>query len=135
MAMMMSDAQREMLRSYGTLLGRILLGLLFFVSGLQTLFGEGGVAGLSDTVGGLGLPAAGLLAWIIVLVHILGGAGLILGYRIGLAAGALLVFTALTLVFVHNSFADPMLLKNLSIMGGLLYVMAYGAGEGWRLGK
>ena len=135
--MMLSDAQRAHLRTTGTLIGRILMGLLFLVSGLMILTGESGIVGFGGMIEQLGLPLAGLLAWIVVLVKILGGAGLILGYKVGKCAFALFVFVLLTIVFAHNFFVEPeqlgMALKNLAIMGGLLYVMAYGAGEGWKL--
>lgn len=134
---MMNEAQRTMMRTYGTLVGRILLGLLFLILGINML--TGGAAGVAGMIASKGLPLASLLAWLVILVKILGGAALVLGYRVGYAAGALFIFTALTVVFFHNAFVDPTqqtaALKNLSIMGGLLYVMAYGAGEGWRLGK
>jgi len=130
--MMMTDAHRAMLRTYGTLVGRILLGLLFFISGLGMLTGGVPVA----MIEGIGIPLAALVAWLVVAVKVLGGAGLILGYRIGLSAAALFVFTLLTVVLIHiNDEMPTQLYKNLAIMGGLLYVMAYGPGEGWRLGK
>jgi putative oxidoreductase len=130
--MMMTDAQRAMMRTHGTLVGRVLLGLLFFVSGVMMLM-DGAPVGMIE---GMGIPLAGLVAWVVVLVKVLGGAGLILGYRVGCSAGALFVFTLLTVLLVHNN-AEEMTaaLKNLSIMGGLLYVMAFGPGEGWRIAK
>ncbi len=132
---MLSESQRVMMRTHGTLVGRILLGLLFFVSGVQMLMG--GVSGgfVEGFLANGGWPMAGLLAWVIVLVKVVAGAGLILGYRAGLSAGALFVFTLLTVIFVHGSMEDPMLFKNLSIMGGLLYVIAYGPGQGWKIAK
>ncbi len=130
----MNDAQRTCVRTHGILVGRILLGLLFLVSGLQMLMGEYGVAGVAGMIGNIGLPAAGLLAWIVVLVKVLGGAGLILGYRIEQCAMALAIFTLLTVVFVHNSVEDMgQALKNLSIIGGLIYVIGYGAGDSWKM--
>jgi putative oxidoreductase len=121
-----------MLRSSGIVVARILLGLLFFLGGVNMLMSGGGPA---EMIANIGFPAAGLLAWVVVAVKVLGGAGLILGYRTGLSAAALFAFTLLTVVFVHADMEDPSLFKNLSIMGGLLYAMAYGPGEGWRLGK
>jgi putative oxidoreductase len=124
------------IRTHGVLIGRVLLGLLFVVSGLGMLLGDAGVAGVAGMIEDIGLPAAGLLAWIVVLVKVLGGAGLVLGYRTEQCALALFVFTFLTIVFVHNNAAElTSALKNLSIMGGLLYVMVYGVGEGWALEK
>lgn len=133
---MISDAHRTCIRTHGTLVGRILLGLLFFVTGLNILMGPNGVGGFGQMLGGMGIPLAVLAAWVIVLVKIVGGGALILGYRVGCAAGALIIFTLLTILFVHNNAAELIqALKNLAIIGGLLYVIAYGAGEGWKISK
>lgn len=133
----MSEAQRDMMRTHGTLVGRTLIGLLFLVSGGGMLLG--GAEGVAGMIASKGLPLASLIAWVVILTKVLGGAALILGYRVGCAAAALFIFTALTIVLFHNAFVDPTqqtaALKNLSIMGGLLYVMAYGAGEGWRISR
>ncbi len=130
----MNDAQRTTMRTHGVLVGRILLGLLFFVSGGQMLLA--GAAPAIGMVGMIGLPFPVLLGWVVVLVKVLSGAGLILGYRVGQSAGALFIFTLLTVVLVHNTAAElGNALKNLSIMGGLLYVMAFGAGDGWKICK
>lgn len=132
----MNDSQRAYMRTHGTLVGRVLLGLLFLVSGLQML--TAGVSGsyLLSAIEGVGIPLAGFFAWVIILVKVLGGSSLIVGYRVGLAAASLFVFTLLTIVFVHNNLGElTAALKNLSIMGGLLYVMAYGAGEGWKISR
>jgi putative oxidoreductase len=132
MTMMMSDSQRQMLRTYGTLVGRVLLGLLFLVTGFGMLMG-GAPVGMIE---GMGIPAAGLVAWIVVAMKLFGGASLVLGYRVGLGAALLFVFTLLTVVLIHiNDETPTTLYKNLAIMGGLLYVMAYGPGDGWKLSK
>lgn len=129
---MMSDSQRQMLRTYGTLVGRVLLGLLFLITGFGMLTG-GAPVGMIE---GMGLPFAGLLAWVVVAMKLFGSLSLILGYRVGLGAAILFVFTLLTVVLVHINDANPTTLyKNLAIMGGLLYVMAYGPGEGWKISK
>lgn len=139
MDMMLSDSQRTVLRTHGTMIGRMLLGLLFLVSGYNKLMGDAGVSGFAQGLENMGLPMAALLAWVVVLIEIVGGAMLILGYRVGLAAGALIIFLALTVLLVHNPLKDAAqltaALKNLSILGGLLYVMAFGAGDGWSLRK
>ncbi len=68
-----------------------------------------------------------------------GGLALVLGYKVEEAALALILFTLGATYFGHSDWSQPMndvaTLKNLAIVGGLLYVMAFGAGNGWRLKK
>ena len=132
---MMNESHRAMLRTHGTMVGRMLMGLLFFWSGGSMLLA--GAAPAINTVESLGLPLPVVLGWLVVLVKVLGGLALIVGFRVGIAAAGLIVFTLLTVLFVHSDVADPnqqtQALKNLAIVGGLLYVMAYGPGEGWKL--
>lgn len=127
---MLSDAQRTMLQTKGVVLARVLVGLLFVVSGLGMLTGPAGTVAYYES---LGIPMAGILVWVVIAVKVLGGGAVIIGKRVGIAAGALAVFTLIATVIGHSNIADPMqltqALKNLSIIGGLLYVMAYGAGS------
>lgn len=132
-----------MLRSYGIVLARILLGALFFLSGVQILMGGmTGINGVAGMIGSTGLPIGFVLALVVVAIKVLGGAALILGYRTGMAAAALFLFTGAATLAFHmgdaqmNLFGwDMGLFKNLAIMGGLLYAMAYGPGTGFALGN
>jgi len=122
---------KPILRKNGIVLGRFLLALLFVYSGVNMLLG-----GISNTTGyfdSIGIPMAGIAALLVIAVHIGGGICLMLGVKTEEAALTLLVFTVLTILFVHRDTTDMHLWKNLSIIGGLFYVMAYGAGDGWRL--
>ena len=80
----------------------------------------------------VGLPMAAVIFWVSTLVEVGAAIALILGFKTKIAAWALFVFTALTIVFFHNQLGDQaqltMALKNLAIMGGLLFVIAYEAG-------
>ncbi len=123
---MLSEAQREVVRTKGTILGRILMGLLFFGSGLTMLLLQTptGVAGYFMS---LSIPMAGIVAWLVIILKIAAGGAIMLGYRVGLAAATLILFTLTATMLAHQSFEDPGLLKNLAIVGGLLYLLAYGA--------
>lgn len=129
--LMLTAPQRNLIRDKGTTIGRILMGLLFLASGLSMLFiqGPSNVAGYFENSG---LPMAGVLVWLVIVLKVVAGSAIILGKRVGLAAGALIAFTLLATLIAHMDFSDPMqmtqALKNLAIVGGLLYVMAYGKG-------
>lgn len=117
------------------LVGRVLLAWIFIVAGYGKI---GGFDGTAAYIAARGLPLPQLLAAGTVALELLGGAALVLGYRARWAAAAFAVFTALTLVFFHNYWAYPadqqavqrlFFLKNLAIVGGLLMVVAAGAGR------
>lgn len=72
-----------------------------------------------------------------IIFQLLGGLLLILGFKVRWGAFLLLIFTALASVMFHNFwtlqgpakvFELIMFLKNFSIIGGLLLVIAFGTG-------
>jgi len=119
---------------YGPLAARILISVLFIVSGF------GMVAGFRGTVayiGSKGLPLPVLGAAGAIGIELGGGIMLVAGFETRLAAAAIFVFTALSAVLFHNFWAAPAgqaenqkihFMKNVAILGGLLYVMVYGGG-------
>ncbi len=135
--MMMNQSQRKLLGSHGVLVARTLLGLLFVFTGYG-MFTAG-----SEAIGGyfasVGVPLAALMFWPVVLVKIGAGLALILGYRVGYAALLLALFTLGATYFGHSDVSDmnnvTQIFKNLAIVGGLIYVAAFGAGAGWKIGK
>ncbi|GGF42158.1 LysR family transcriptional regulator [Aliidongia dinghuensis] len=111
------------------LVGRILLAVLFLMSGLGKLAAPAATQGYIAAVG-LPLPVAAYVG--ATGVEIIGGLLLIAGLQTRLVAAGLAVFTLLTAVFFHNNFADQNqmihFMKNVAIMGGLLQVAVFGAG-------
>lgn len=118
------------MRSYVPLIARILLGLIFVMSGFNKITG---FEGTQQYMASHGIPMTAVLLTAAIAVEILGGLSVILGLwaRVG-AAGLFLFLIPATLIF-HTDFSQEtqmiMFLKNLSIMGGLLFVMAFGSGE------
>jgi putative oxidoreductase len=111
------------------LAGRVLLAILFVLSGI----GKVVTPGVTLTyIKAAGLPFAPLALAGSALVEIVGGTALILGYRTRLVAAILAAFTLLTALTFHSNFADQnqmiQFLKNVSIVGGLLQVVAFGGG-------
>jgi putative oxidoreductase len=87
------------------------------------------VAGFAQVMSKMGIPAHEVVVWIVLCIKVVGGAMLILGWHSRVAAAAIALFTFGTIVVVHNNL-DEMIsaLKNLAIIGGLLYVIASGPG-------
>lgn len=124
----------EMVRTYGPLAGRILLALIFVVSGFGKLTGFEGTVGY---IASKGLPLPQIAAAGAVAVELLGGILLIVGWQTRWAATALFLFLIPTTLMFHAFWAvegpgarmeQIQFMKNLCIMGGMLYVMAFGAG-------
>jgi putative oxidoreductase len=104
-------------------IARVLLCLVFLHAVIGKLTGFGGVAGM---IAGRGIPLAPVLLAAAVALMVVGSVLVISGYRARLGAILLLLFLVPTTLLFHNDVADPQeriaLLKNLSIMGGLLLV-------------
>lgn len=127
---MLKDSHLEIVRTKGSVFGRILMGLLFFASGLMMLLVQG-PAGVGGYLTSLGVPFGGLVAYLVIAVKIGAGGAIIIGKRTTEAAAALIVFTLIATLLAHlDPATDPTfptsLLKNLAIVGGLLYLMAFG---------
>ena len=115
------------LESSAELVGRVLLGSLFLLSGLSKLGAYGATAAYMSSAG---VPGALLPA--VIAVELLGSLAVIVGWKTRVAAALLAGFSLLAAFLFHNNFADQiqmiMFLKNVSIAGGFLLVVANGAG-------
>ena len=105
-------------------IGRILLSLIFIVSGASKLFDP---AGTEAMITGAGLPAG--LAIPVGAFELVAGLAVALGFMTRLFAILLAGFSLLTILFFHREFTDPMqaamAMKNLAIAGGLLCLFAH----------
>ena len=123
------------LQSTTVLVGRILLGLIFVLSGFAKISGFDGTAGY---IASKGLPLPQLLAALTIVVELGGGLALMAGLYTRQAVVALAVFSLLTAVVFHNFWAAPQgeqmmqqinFMKNLAIAGGMLVLAAFGPGR------
>ena len=109
--------------------GRLLLALIFILSGLGKL---GASEATQGYIASVGLPLPMLSYLIAIVVEVVGGLLLLVGYQTRIASLALAAFTLAAAVLFHSNFADQNqmihFLKNISIIGGLLQVAAFGAG-------
>jgi putative oxidoreductase len=109
--------------------GRLLIGLPFAMSGLSKLAAIGPT---TDMIRAAGLPLPTLAFAIAVIVELGGGLLLIAGLRTRIVAAALALFSLAAAVAFHSNFADQNqmihFLKNVMLTGGLLQIVAFGAG-------
>jgi len=116
--------------SYPALAGRILIAAPFLLSGVGKIAAPVATQGY---IAAMGLPLPAVAYAIAIAAEVGGGLLLLLGYRARLIAAAMAVFTLATALGFHTHFADQNqmihFMKNLMIMGGLLQVAAFGAGQ------
>ena len=87
---------------WGPLIIRAVTGIIFFTAGLNKLLG--GVGGFADMLENIGLPLAGVLAWVVALSELIGGALLLLGAFTRYAAIVLAMIMVVSTVVVWGGF-------------------------------
>jgi putative oxidoreductase len=114
---------------YVPFVGRLLIGVPFAMSGFGKLASTGPTA---EMIRAAGLPLPSLALVLAIAVELGGGILLIAGIRTRVVAAVLAVFSIATALAFHNNFADQNqmihFLKNVMMAGGLLQIVAFGAG-------
>lgn len=125
------------LQNATALAGRILLALIFVLSGFNKIGGFEGTVGYMTSKG---LPFASVLLVLTIAMELGGGLLLVVGWKARWVALAFFLWLIpVTLVF-HTASSNPgeaqnqmiHFLKNVSIMGGMLQLVAFGPGA-WSL--
>lgn len=123
------------LMDWAEVVGRVGLAVLFLWSA-YTKF-----AYMAPTIGYMkayGMPAAELLVWPAALLELGAGAMLLLGWKARWAALVLALFTLASMLIFHAYWSVPAdqmqnqqihFMKNVAIVGGLLFVFARGSGR------
>jgi len=131
-------------QQYGPLIGRLLLANLFIVSGFKKI---GGFAYMASVMGGK-MPSLDpnlikLMLVVTIAVELGGGLMVLIGWQARWAATAILLWMIPVTYLFHAYWGLPpeqmqeqfrQFHKNLAIMGGMLYIVAYGSGP-YSLGK
>jgi putative oxidoreductase len=116
------------------LAARVLLSIIFISSGFSKITGYAGTAGYMEA---MGVP--GVLLPLAIVVELVGGLALLFGWQTRIAALLLAGFTVVAGYLFHyaaiggqDQMADTMqwimFMKNVTIAGGLLAIVAVGAG-------
>lgn len=110
--------------------GRLLIAALFLLSGASKISSPEMTIGYIQSAG-LPLPLVGY--GVALLIEIVGAIVLIVGFQTRMVASAMAVFTLVAALAFHNKLGDQNqfihFFKNVSIVGGLLQVIAFGGGR------
>src|SRR5580700_936145 len=115
-------------------LGRILLALIFVLAGIRKL---GTIAATAATMDKHGIPNADMLVYGAIALELGAGLALMFGFLARLAALALFIYLGVLAAIFHPYWTftgDAFGLErasfygHLSMMGGMLFVVAFGAG-------
>ncbi|OGA07164.1 MAG: hypothetical protein A3D95_06800 [Betaproteobacteria bacterium RIFCSPHIGHO2_12_FULL_69_13] len=126
---MNATAQSQLL-----LVARILFGVLFLVPGIRFAMTFGPTVAYFTR---LGFPAPELMVWLAIIIEIVGGLVLITGWQTKWASWLLILYVVIATAMAHRFWEFDAaqqfnqlnhLLKNLAIIGGLLYVVIQGPG-------
>ncbi|MEY4926363.1 MAG: hypothetical protein RI894_799 [Bacteroidota bacterium] len=117
---------------YLPLVGRILFSLIFIMSGLAHIMGQG-----VEVIGSLPMPGVAIV--IGGLLSFAGGLSVALGYKSNIGTLLIIVFLLATMFTVHNfwTMSDPMtqqiqmamFMKNLALIGAAILIHINGTGD------
>lgn len=115
-------------------LGRLCIAAIFISAAINKFLNYDATVAFMSTKG---LPNIPLLLFLAAFVELIGGLSLVLGYKARWGALILMIFLGITTYLFHDFWNIQgegrdlqmiMFLKNLAIFGGLIYVLACGAG-------
>lgn len=113
-----------------SVVARLLMAQLFIISGWQKLTG---FSGTEAYFAQMGIPLAGVVTPLVILIELGGGLALLFGFKTRWVAAVIAAFTVGSALIAHTHFADPNqminFMKNLAIAGGLLWFVRNGAGS------
>lgn len=115
---------------YVSIFGRLLIAILFLLSG----FGKVAAPAMTQGyIASVGMPAPMLAYGLAIVVEIVGGVFLLIGYRARSTALIMAIYSITAAFFFHNHLADQNQMfhffKDIAIAGGLLQIVANGAGS------
>jgi len=123
------------LQPWGLLLGRLLLAYIFVVAGYGKIVG---FAGTAKYMASKGLPMVEVLLVATIVIELVGGLMLAVGWKARWAASAFFLWLIPVTLLFHAYWGIPQdqvmmqtiqFQKNLAIMGGMLFVVFCGPGR------
>lgn len=118
----------EKLQPYGMSLARILMALIFILSGLSKIAAAAATQAYMEA-----MHVPGILLWPTVAFELGAGLLIVLGYGTRIVAVLLAGFCLVTAALFHTQFADQiqmfMFLKNIAMAGGFILLASTGPGS------
>jgi putative oxidoreductase len=109
--------------------GRVLIALIYLFSGVGKILAPGATQAY---IASAGLPMPLLAYLLAIVIEVVGGILLVIGFRTRIVASLMAIYTIAAALGFHRDFSnqDQLIhfLKNISMTGGLLQVVAFGAG-------
>lgn len=117
----------QLIQSLSAPAGRILISLIFIISGFNKIANFAGTQAYMESAG-----VPGILLPLVIAVELLGGLAVVFGWQARVAAFLLAGFSLVSAALFHANFGDQMqtimFMKNLGLAGGFLMIVALGAG-------
>jgi putative oxidoreductase len=115
------------LQNFAAPTGRFFLAIMFFMSGITKISQYAGTQGYMEAMG-----VSGALLPLVILVEVMGGLAIILGWKTKYAAIPLAGFSILSAILFHADFSNQAemtnFMKNIAIAGGFLTLFVHGPG-------
>ncbi len=121
----MTNSNLEQYYDLAILFLRIGVGVIFIVAGWGKLTG---IEGTQEFFGGIGIPAAGLMAWVVALVEFVGGLMVLLGLylRVPAILLAIVMVVAIFTVKLDQGFSAMRIDLTLMLMALSLAILGSG---------
>lgn len=126
---------RQTIENLAALIGRFLISFIFIFSGYHKILD---FAGTVAHTASKGMPFPEFLIVIAIIIEIVAGLMVLLGWHARIGAIALIIFIIVVSLVFHAYWTYPpaqavlqsqMFWKNFAMLGGLLYIFAFGAGK------
>ncbi|WP_210243412.1 DoxX family protein [Mesorhizobium sp. B2-4-14] len=128
--MRVGKSERNGMTDIAALIGRIFISGVFIISGIGKI---GAPTATMAFISSVGLPFPQLGLTIGILVETVVTVAFLVGYRTRMMAAIIVVYCFATAIFFHNAWSDVNQLmhfwKNMTMAGGLMQVIAFGAGR------
>ncbi len=112
---------------YANTIGRIFIAAIFIAAGLGKISAYAATQGYMESAG-----VPGELLPLVIVLEVVGGLAIMVGWQTRIVASALAAFTLLSAILFHSNLGDQMqfimFMKNVAIAGGFLFLVANGGG-------